>query len=147
MALLTRVDKKTLAKCVKCILPMLETPVQSATTTDYLTRFCSHLDLPTFIRNAASTVVQRATDMGLMAGKSPLSIAAAAIFLVTRLSDHPKTEREISPVAGVAEATIKHAYKDMWYADAHARKVWSCTCKLCEFYYFSKLNLAQAQTT
>ena len=115
MATLIRVDKKTLAKCVKMILPLLENPVQSASTSDYLTRFCSHLDLPVTIRNAASHVVTRAGELGILAGKSPLSVAAAAIYMIARLSDHPKTEKEISPVAGVSEGTIRNAYRDLWH--------------------------------
>jgi transcription initiation factor TFIIB len=114
MALLTRIDKKTLAKCAKIVLSMLEQPVAAATTTDFLSRFCSHLDLPTAVCNAAVTVVERANALGLTGGRSPVTIAAAAIFLISKLSDHPKSEREISPVANVAENTIRAAYRELW---------------------------------
>lgn len=114
MTVLTRVDKKTLAKCTKLIMPLLEDPLQMASTADYVSRFCSNLDLPVTIRNAAEQVVQRATEWGLLAGKSPLSVAAAAIFLITQLSDSPKTERDISSAVGVTDTTIKNAYRDLW---------------------------------
>jgi transcription initiation factor TFIIB len=86
----------------------------AASTDDYVARFCSHLDLEHSIRSKAIEVVQLATEKGILAGKSPLSIAAAAIYMICQLYNVDKSERDISPVAGVSEATIKNAYKDLW---------------------------------
>jgi transcription initiation factor TFIIB len=114
MTALTRVDKKILARCVKMIMPLLEDPMQMASTEDYLSRFCSNLDLPISVRNSAEDVVRKASELGILAGRSPLSIASAAIYMVSQLSDWPKSEAEISPVAGVTDATIRLAYRDLW---------------------------------
>ncbi len=117
--MLTRVEKKVIGKCVKSILPLVAESerVHTVSTEDYLARFCSHLDLDMSIRNAAAKVVQKASDLGILAGKSPLSVCAAAIYLVTQLTHNPKSGKEISPVAGVSDVTIRNAYKDL-----HARR-------------------------
>ena len=47
----------------------------------------------------------------MVAGRSPLSVAAAAIFLACAASDNKKTAKEISEVSGVAESTIKQTYR------------------------------------
>lgn len=114
MTVLTRVDKKMLAKCTRLILPLLEGPVQQASTVDYVARFCSHLDLPVTVRAVAEQIVRAATGLGFLDGRSPLSIAAAAIFMTTQLMEIPKTEKEISPVAGVTDGTIRNTYRDLW---------------------------------
>lgn len=114
IAQLTRVDKKNIARCVKAIIPLIGEAVQSASTEDYLARFCSHLNLDITIQNAAKEVVSKVSDIGVLSGRSPLSIAACAIFVVSQLSDSPKSEKEISPVAGVSESTIRHAYRDLY---------------------------------
>ena len=48
-----------------------------------------------------------------MAGRSPITIAAATIYLVTLLVNEQRTARRISVAAGVSDVTIKHSYKEL----------------------------------
>jgi len=86
-------------------------PLQVIKSEDYLSRFCSKLDLPHKIIQAATMVAKNALDMGIVAGKSPISVAAAAIYLVTQQTNEKKTEKEINNVTQVSEPTIRGAYK------------------------------------
>ena len=53
----------------------------------------------------------RTDTLGSLAGRSPLSIAAACIYMASYLMGQPKTPKEIARVAGVSDGTIRHAYK------------------------------------
>jgi len=86
-------------------------PLQVIKSENYLDRFCSILRLPQKVITAATTVAQKALEMGIVAGKSPISVAAAAIYLVTQLTNDKKTEKEINTVTQVSEPTIRGAYK------------------------------------
>ncbi|KAF9605338.1 hypothetical protein IFM89_016103 [Coptis chinensis] len=46
--------------------------------------------------------------------RSPISIAAAVIYMITQLSDEKKPLRDISLATGVAEGTIRNSYKDLY---------------------------------
>ncbi|KAJ0100456.1 hypothetical protein Patl1_20464 [Pistacia atlantica] len=46
--------------------------------------------------------------------RSPISIAAAVIYIITQLSDDKKLLRDISLATGVAEGTIRNSYKDLY---------------------------------
>ncbi|KAF3506149.1 hypothetical protein F2Q69_00003215 [Brassica cretica] len=46
--------------------------------------------------------------------RSPISIAAAVIYIITQLSDEKKPLRDISVATGVAEGTIRNSYKDLY---------------------------------
>jgi len=50
-------------------------------------------------------------SLGLLAGRSPLSIAAVAIYIISHLMGLPKTAKEISIPAGVSDGTIRASYK------------------------------------
>jgi len=82
----------------------------------YMTRFCSHLQLPDVIGRAAGHVATTATELGAVAGKSPISVAAAAIYLICAIA--PPEQRPdravIAEVTGVSESTIRQSYKDMY---------------------------------
>lgn len=89
--------------------------VKSTTSTKpdvLIDRFCSQLSYEfrvTFIAKQLAAKVDRINEI---AGRSPLSIAAAAIYFATNLIAYPKTTiRDIQPVAGVSEGTIRVSYK------------------------------------
>ena len=54
------------------------------------------------------------STVGDLAGRSPLSVAAACIYMASYLLGKPKTPKEISMVAGVSDGTIRTAYKYLY---------------------------------
>lgn len=58
--------------------------------------------------------MQKAVELDLVGGRSPISLAAAAIYMASQASNERKTAREIGEVAGVAEATIRQSYRQMY---------------------------------
>jgi len=74
-------------------------------------RYCSMLNMDQRTTNIAISLAQRMTSTGALAGRSPLSSAAACIFMAGHLMSQPKNAKEIMHVARVSDSTIRHAYK------------------------------------
>ena len=49
----------------------------------------------------------------MTAGRGPTGIAAASVYLASKIKGFEKTQREISEAAGVTEVTIRNRYKEM----------------------------------
>lgn len=120
---LTKVAKKDIAACYKVLERAFETeaPAVSAASTDSLiTRYCNQLGTSVPVQRACVHVGLRVDEDGLLAGRSPITIAAACILFATALWGVPKTAKEIALVAGVQDSTIRAAYrilitqKDKW---------------------------------
>ncbi|KAH9775869.1 transcription initiation factor IIB-2 [Citrus sinensis] len=79
---------------------------------DYLRRFCSNLGMTNQAVKAAQEAVQKSEDLDIR--RSPISVAAAVIYIITQLSNDTKPLKEISIVTRVAEGTIKNVYKDLF---------------------------------
>lgn len=62
----------------------------------------------------SSALADRVTSMGDLAGRSPLSIVAASIYMASFLMGHGKSAKEISTVAHVSDGTIRGAYKQLY---------------------------------
>jgi len=107
------VSKKEIGRCFKLILKSHDTNVEIIQTGDFMNRFCGNLGLDRDIQRAATVIAKRAVDLDLVPGRSPISVAAAAIYMAVQASVDKKTQREISDIAGVAEVTIKQSYKLM----------------------------------
>ena len=114
---LTQVHKNMLGRCVREMVSLVEERnlMGPASTEDYLSRFCSRLDLDVAqVGGCAALIVRQAVSLGLVGGRSPLSIAAASIYMTSELMALGKKMSDIVPVAGVQEVTIKSAYRDLW---------------------------------
>ncbi|GMP87896.1 hypothetical protein CsSME_00040081 [Camellia sinensis var. sinensis] len=79
---------------------------------DFLRRFCSHLGMTNQAVKAAQEAVQKSEELDIR--RSPISIAAAVIYIITQLSDDKKLLKDISLATGVAEGTIRNSYKDLY---------------------------------
>ena len=92
---------------------MLDTNPDTIQTSDFMSRFCGNLGLNHDVQKAATTIAKRAVDLDLVLGRSPISIAAAAIYLASQASENKKSKKDISEVAGVATSTILQSYQLM----------------------------------
>jgi len=75
-----------------------------------------YVGLPTSVQRAASHIALKAVELDIVPGRSPISVAAAAIYMASQASDEnsKKTQKEIGDIAGVADVTIRQSYKLMY---------------------------------
>ncbi|XP_003808436.2 transcription initiation factor IIB [Pan paniscus] len=107
----SRISKKEIGRCFKLILKALETSVDLITTGDFMSRFCSNLCLPKQVQMAATHIARKAVELDLVPGRSPISVAAAAIYMASQASAEKRTQKEIGDIAGVADVTIRQSYR------------------------------------
>jgi transcription initiation factor TFIIB len=111
---LTKVSKKEIGRCFKIVHPILEVPTEEVTMDSYINRFASFLDFPSDLQKAASKIATNATQLGILAGKSPITVCAGCLYFVAEMVKHEKPAKEIADIAGCTEATLKNAYKILY---------------------------------
>ena len=93
----SRISKKDIGRCFKLILKALETSVDLITTGDFMSRFCSNLCLPKQVQMAATHIARKAVELDLVPGRSPISVAAAAIYMASQASAEKRTQKGRAP--------------------------------------------------
>lgn len=88
----------------------------TADPADLCQRYCSMLSMDQRTTNVAIGIASNMTKVGALAGRSPLSSAAACIYMAGHLMGDVKSAKEIQAVARVSDSTIRHAYK-LLYAE------------------------------
>jgi len=121
---LTKVPKKEIGRVFKILSAHLNQQVGETvskngtvgklTVGDLMTRYCSHLGLPHAISRHSQAIANKAEGLAGLAGRSPLSISGACIYMISHLLGNPKTAKEIAPVVGVSDGTIRQAYKILY---------------------------------
>ena len=79
-------------------------------------RACAKLGLGTNVQIVAEQCAEVVSAQGVAAGRSPLSIAGACLYLVSHIMGYPKSPKEIGAAVEVSDGTIRTAYKLMFNA-------------------------------
>jgi len=117
MARVSRVEKMELTRTYRYIVRELSLEVQPADPEHYLPRFISDLDLSEETQRQARDLVEGARQSGMLSGKSPVGIAAAAVYAAALLTNEKVTQSQVSDVADISEVTIRNRYKELLEAD------------------------------
>ncbi len=117
MSVVSRVDEMELTRTYRYIVRELSLEIQPADPEQYLPRFVSDLDLTDETERRARELIERARRAGLLSGKSPVGLAAAAVYAAGLLTNDTVTQSQVGDVASISEVTIRNRYKEILEAD------------------------------
>jgi len=86
----------------------------STSAENLMPRACAKLGLNRETQLIAEDCARVVNEHGIAAGRSPLSIAGACLYLVSNLMGQGKTPKEIGQAVEVSDGTIRTAYKLMY---------------------------------
>ncbi|MGV9173707.1 MAG: transcription initiation factor IIB [Promethearchaeia archaeon] len=96
------------------ILPHLNLKVQHFSADRYVDKFNSELGLSMKCRNIAVKLIKNAKSNGFnTGGKDPKGIAAAAIYMGSKICNESRTQKEIAKLAKVTEVTLRMRARDL----------------------------------
>lgn len=109
----SRVGRKEIGRTYRFMVRELGLRLKPTTPMDYVSRFCSELQLPGEVYIKAMDVLKDAQERELTSGRGPTGVAAAAIYIAAIMNNIRKTQREVADIAGVTEVTIRNRYKEL----------------------------------
>jgi len=113
VANVSRIDDMEFKRTYRYIVRELGLEVQPADPVQYVPRFASELDLSDAVERRARELLQNAQETGVTSGKSPVGLAAAAIYAAALLTNEKVTQSEVSAVTDVSEVTIRNRYQEL----------------------------------
>ena len=113
----SRVDKDEIARTYRYIARELSLEIKPADPEQYVPRFASDLDLSDEAERRARELLSTAKAQGVHSGKSPVGLAAAAVYAASLLTNQKVTQSEVSDVANISEVTIRNRYHELLEAD------------------------------
>ncbi len=113
----SRVEKNEIARTYRYVVRELGLEVQPADPESYVPRFASGLDLSDEAEHRARSLLQNAKEKGVHSGKSPVGLAAAAVYAAALLTNEKTTQAAVSDVADISEVTIRNRYHELLEAE------------------------------
>ncbi|OYR56434.1 transcription initiation factor IIB [Halorubrum halodurans] len=113
----SRVEKDEIARTYRYVVRELKLEIQPADPESYVPRFASDLGLSDESERRARGLLDTAKSQGIHSGKSPVGLAAAAVYAAALLTNEKVTQSEVSEVASISEVTIRNRYHELLEAE------------------------------
>jgi len=113
----SRVEKSEIARTYRYVVRELGLEVKPADPESYVPRFVSDLELSEESERRARQLLTNAKEQGVHSGKSPVGLAAAAVYAAALLTNEKTTQAAVSEVADISEVTIRNRYHELLEAE------------------------------
>ena len=113
----SRVEKSEIARTYRYVVRELSLEVRPADPEQYVPRFASSLELSEESEMRAKQLLKNAKEQGVHSGKSPVGLAAAAVYAAALLTNEKTTQAAVSEVADISEVTIRNRYHELLEAE------------------------------
>jgi len=102
------IRRKDVARCYRLLFRELELKMPVVDPVKGVARIASIAGLSEKCKRLAIEMLNKAKKVGAVAGKDPMGIAAAALYLSCISIGEAKSQKEISKASGVTEVTIRN---------------------------------------
>ncbi|MCU4719541.1 transcription initiation factor IIB [Halapricum hydrolyticum] len=116
---ISRVDRQEYARAYRYLGRELGLAIEPADPAKYLPRFASELEVPETVERRARELLETGKSQGVHSGKSPVGLAAGALYAGSLLTNERITQQTIADETDVSEVTIRNRYQEL--LDAHER--------------------------
>ena len=113
VAAVSRVDDTEFKRTYRYVVRELKLPVAPADPASYVSRFASGLDLSDETERRARELLETAREQGVHSGKSPVGLAAAAVYAAALLTNEKVTQSAVGEAADISEVTIRNRYQEL----------------------------------
>ncbi|MCK4952872.1 transcription initiation factor IIB [Candidatus Bathyarchaeota archaeon] len=107
------VAKKDVARCYRLLIRELDIQMPIAGPLTYLSKIGEKTNITGQTQGIAVKIIREAMEKRITAGKDPMGLAAAALYIACILNKEKKTQKEIAEAAEVTEVTVRNRYKTL----------------------------------
>jgi len=104
-------DKKDVARCYRLLLQELDFQMPVSDPLTYVSKIAEKNGVSGKTQGKAIAILRDAKQKRFSAGKDPMGMAAAALYIACVQNSERITQKDIAEAAGVTEVTIRNRYK------------------------------------
>ena len=111
--LVSNVKKNQLGRDYRDMVFNLDLSVPPVNHLQYLEKISSRLELDERITRSAVTLMRNLLDLEISAGKDPMGLAAAVLYIVSQTHGKTIKQADFADAAGITEVTLRARCKDI----------------------------------
>jgi len=107
------IDKKDIARCYRLMLKDLNIQMPKPDAQLRVPKIAAKIGVGEKSQQTAVEILRRAEKERTTAGKDPMGLAAAALYIACVMNNEKRTQKVLADAAGVTEVTIRNRYKSL----------------------------------
>ena len=107
------IEKKEIGRAYRFLKIELNLDVPLTNPSQYVPKFATALRLGGSVQEEAIKLINKSLRKGLISGRGPTGVAAAALYIASAMFGEKRTQKEVADVAGVTEVTIRNRYREL----------------------------------
>ena len=104
-------EKKVIARCMRVYMTELKIKPKITKANAMIARLSSKLEITPETENEARKILQEARELKLDVGKSPMSVAAAVIYLACLRTGERRTQQMVADAAMTTPVTLRNRFR------------------------------------
>ena len=104
---MSNIEKKALFRDLSVILKRLDITLEQYDTSSFVVKLSNNMKLSEKTKRMALEILRRSKKKKITAGKHPVAMAAASVYISTLLNNENITQSSLSRNAGVSDVTIR----------------------------------------
>jgi len=113
MAGSSNLKKKDVARCYRLLIRELDLKMPVVDPVRCVARIASKISLSEKTKRQGLEILKKARELKISAGKDPMGLAAAALYIACVLNGESMTQKDVAEAAAVTEVTIRNRYKGL----------------------------------
>jgi transcription initiation factor TFIIB len=113
VAATSKIRKKDIARCYRLLIRELDLRMPVEDPVKCISKIATKVGITMPTQHRAIRIINEAKKQGIVAGKDPMGLAAASLYVACVLETEKKTQKEIAEVANVTEVTVRNRYKGL----------------------------------
>ena len=102
------INKKILSRSYRNLIKSLDLKLQPFDSSEFITRISEQARISEKTRRDALNILSKAVEKEISAGKNPLGLAAAALYISCLVNKEKKNQEVIAKAAGITAVTIRN---------------------------------------
>jgi transcription initiation factor TFIIB len=107
------IDKKQIARCFRLLIHELDIQMPISDPLNFVSKIAGKMMIKEEIVGLAIKILNEARKKRFIAGKDPMGLAAAALYIASIRRNIKTTQKEIAKAANVTEVTLRNRYKTL----------------------------------
>ncbi len=113
VAAVSNVSKKDLARSYRILVKEMDLQMPVPDPVKSVSRIASRAGVDERTKRRALEILVKAHQKEIVAGKDPMGLAAAALYVASTLNANGKTQKDIADAAAITEVTLRNRYKGL----------------------------------
>ena len=107
------ITRKDLSKSYRNLINTLDLKLKPYDSSEFITRISSEVGISEKTRRTALDLLSQVVEKEISAGKNPMGLAAAVLYLSCMKNDEKKNQADIAHAAGITSVTIRNRIESL----------------------------------